>query len=287
MRLLHVVGARPNYMTMAPVILASERWNSDGARGDRTPAARSDSNPSVCFSQALVHTGQHYDAELSDVFFAELGLRSPDHHLGVGSGSHAVQTARVLERIEPLLEFQPNIVLVPGDVNSSMAVALACVKLHIPVAHLEASLRSHDRLIPEEHNRVVIDHAADLLFTTCRDAGGNLRDEGIATDRASFVGNTMIDTLARLFPTAPARPAGPVLALGRHDHGRLLRPRLGRVHGAPRRPRAAALHAPGAGRDDRQMPPQHPRLAVLRRAAHEGGARLSPQAEPAHRQPVL
>ena len=190
--LLHVVGARPNYMKMAPVILAAESWN-EAAQATR-------------FSQVLVHTGQHYDPVLNDVFFEDLGLRAPDHHLGVGSGSHAVQTARVLERIEPLLlEVRPDLVLVPGDVNSSMAVALACVKLHLPVAHLEAGLRSYDREMPEEHNRVVIDHVADLLFTTCRDADENLLREGVPAERIRFVGNTMIDTLDRLLPAARAR----------------------------------------------------------------------------------
>lgn len=199
--LLHVVGARPNYMKMAPVILAAERWN--------------EGSPAIRFRQVLVHTGQHYDPVLNDVFFEDLGLRAPDHHLGVGSGSHAVQTARVLERIEPLLrEIRPDLVLVPGDVNSSMAVALACAKLRLPVAHLEAGLRSYDREMPEEHNRVVIDHVADLLFTTCRDAGENLRREGVPAERIHFVGNTMIDTLDRLLPAARAREEAVRLSVG-------------------------------------------------------------------------
>jgi UDP-N-acetylglucosamine 2-epimerase (non-hydrolysing) len=204
--LLHVVGARPNYMKMAPVILAAERWNEGAAAGGARDAGAGAAQPPVRFTQILVHTGQHYDPVLNDVFFDDLGLRAPDHHLGVGSGSHAVQTARVLERIEPLLEeIRPDLVLVPGDVNSSMAVALACVKLHLPVAHLEAGLRSYDREMPEEHNRVVIDHVADLLFTTCRDADENLVREGVPAERIRFVGNTMIDTLDRLLPAARAR----------------------------------------------------------------------------------
>ena len=208
--LLHVVGARPNYMKMAPVILAAERWN-DATRAEGAAAAP----PAVRFSQVLVHTGQHYDPVLNDVFFEDLGLRTPDYHLGVGSGSHAVQTARVLERIEPLLlKLRPDLVLVPGDVNSSMAVALACVKLHLPVAHLEAGLRSYDREMPEEHNRVVIDHVADLLFTTCRDADENLLREGVPAERIRFVGNTMIDTLDRLLPTARAREESVRLTVG-------------------------------------------------------------------------
>jgi UDP-N-acetylglucosamine 2-epimerase (non-hydrolysing) len=206
--LLHVVGARPNYMKMAPVILAAERWNEGAEAGgeEAVVPAGGAAAPAVRFAQVLVHTGQHYDPVLNDVFFDDLGLRAPDHHLGVGSGSHAVQTARVLERIEPLLqEIRPNLVLVPGDVNSSMAVALACVKLHLPVAHLEAGLRSYDREMPEEHNRVVIDHVADLLFTTCRDADENLAREGVPAERIRFVGNTMIDTLDRLLPAARAK----------------------------------------------------------------------------------
>jgi UDP-N-acetylglucosamine 2-epimerase (non-hydrolysing) len=204
---LHIVGARPNYMKMAPVILAAERWNDAGGTvHDEVAGSGSAACPGIRFSQVLVHTGQHYDPVLNDVFFEDLGLRAPDHHLEVGSGSHAVQTARVLERIEPLLlEVDPDLVLVPGDVNSSMAVALACVKLRVPVAHLEAGLRSHDREMPEEHNRVVIDHVADLLFTTCRDADDNLLREGVPADRIRFVGNTMIDTLDRLLPAARAR----------------------------------------------------------------------------------
>jgi UDP-N-acetylglucosamine 2-epimerase (non-hydrolysing) len=193
-------------MKMAPVILAGERWNeaADSSAGDATTAGAA--APPVRFAQVLVHTGQHYDPVLNEVFFEDLGLQAPDHHMGVGSGSHAVQTARVLERIEPLLlEVHPDLVVVPGDVNSSMAVALACAKLHVPVAHLEAGLRSYDREMPEEHNRVVIDHVADLLFTTCRDADENLLREGVPAERIRFVGNTMIDTLDRLLPAARAR----------------------------------------------------------------------------------
>jgi UDP-N-acetylglucosamine 2-epimerase (non-hydrolysing) len=201
--LLHVVGARPNYVKMAPVILAAERWNSSAG------------GTSIRFEQVLVHTGQHYDLVLNDVFFDELGLRAPDHHLGVGSASHAVQTARVLERIEPLLQqVKPNMVLVPGDVNSSLAAALACVKLHVPVAHVEAGLRSYDREMPEEHNRVMIDHVADVLFTTCRDADENLLREGVPAERLHFVGNTMIDTLDRLLPAAREREAAVRQRLG-------------------------------------------------------------------------
>jgi len=205
--LLHVVGARPNYMKIAPIVLAGERWNqtvvslADGATGVADPVPRS----AIHFTQLLVHTGQHYDRELCDLLFEDLGLREPDHALGVGAASPITQTARVMERLEPLLSsLRPDLVLVPGDVNSSMAAALACVKLRIPVAHVEAGVRSYDREMPEEHNRVVIDHLADILYAPCSEAVDNLLGEGIPAERITFVGNTMIDTLDRLLPAAMA-----------------------------------------------------------------------------------
>src|SRR5665647_1564329 len=148
--ILHVCGARPNFVKVAPVMAAVEAWNAAGAR------ARSSSEPAVSFAQTLVHTGQHYDAGLSDVFFAQLGLPEPDYHLGVGSGSHAAQTAHVLEGLEPvLLQERPDLVMVVGDVNSTVAAALCATKLDIPVAHVEAGLRSGDRSMPEELNRLL------------------------------------------------------------------------------------------------------------------------------------
>jgi UDP-N-acetylglucosamine 2-epimerase (non-hydrolysing) len=187
-------------MKVAPVMAAVEAWNTS-----RAEAAGPDGVPfaPVRFSQTLVHTGQHYDPGLSDVFFAQLGLPHPDHHLRVGSGSHAVQTAQVLERLEPvLLEEAPDLVVVVGDVNSTIAAALCATKLGIPVAHVEAGLRSGDRGMPEELNRLLTDQLADLLFTTERSAAENLAREGIDAAKVHFVGNTMIDTLERLLPQA-------------------------------------------------------------------------------------
>ena len=214
-KILYVVGARPNFVKVAPVVAATEAWN-DGPRG-RT----------VSFERVLVHTGQHYDPLLSDVFFEQLALPAPDEYLGVGSASQAQQTARFLEALEPtLLEHRPDLVLVPGDVNSTCAGALAAAKLNIPVAHLEAGLRSGDRSMPEEINRIVADHLSDLLLTTCADADANLLHEGVAQERIVRVGNTMIDSLVRLRAFAEASvsatrarlgmPPGPFLLVTLH-----------------------------------------------------------------------
>jgi UDP-N-acetylglucosamine 2-epimerase (non-hydrolysing) len=176
MKILQVVGTRPNFMKVAPVMRALAD----------SPEVR----------QVLVHTGQHYDHRMSDAFFADLELPPPDHFLGVGSGTHAQQTARVMLNLEPLLlEESPDLILVPGDVNSTLAAALTAAKVGIPVAHLEAGLRSWDRTMPEERNRVLTDHLADLLLTPSRDADENLLNEGIDRHRIAFVGNTMIDSL--------------------------------------------------------------------------------------------
>lgn len=187
--ILHVVGARPNFVKAAPVI--------------RALAARKG------VRQTLVHTGQHYDANMSDVFFVQLGVPAPDVSLGVGSGSHALQTAQVLQGLEPvLMEKKPDAVVVYGDVNSTAAAALAAAKLRIPLAHVEAGLRSGDRDMPEELNRLITDQLADLLLTPSKDADRNLAREGIPSSRVKFVGNAMIDTLIRLLPAAK-RPASP------------------------------------------------------------------------------
>jgi len=179
MKILHVVGARPNFMKIAPIMHAMSRYP------DR-------------LAQILVHTGQHYDDEMSQVFFDDLGLPQPDVYLGVGSGSHAEQTAKVMLAFEPVLKEQkPDLVLVVGDVNSTLACALVCAKMDVPVAHVEAGLRSFDRTMPEEINRVLTDQIADLLFTTERDADENLRREGVTEEKIHFVGNVMIDTLLR------------------------------------------------------------------------------------------
>ena len=173
---VHVVGARPNYMKVAPLYAELER------RG--------------AVEQRLVHTGQHYDASVSDVFFAELPLPEPHVKLEVRSGTHGAQTARALDRLEQtFLELEPDLVVVPGDVNSTLAAALAAVKLHIPVCHLEAGLRSFDWAMPEEHNRRLTDHVSSLLLTHSEEAHENLAAEGIPADRIAFIGNTMIDTL--------------------------------------------------------------------------------------------
>jgi UDP-N-acetylglucosamine 2-epimerase (non-hydrolysing) len=179
---LYVLGARPNFVKMAPVIAELRRRVPDGRH-------------------VVVHTGQHYDDSMSRIFLDELAVGEPDHMLGVGAASHAVQTARVMERIEPVLvEHAPDMVVLPGDVNSTLAAALVAVKLGLPIAHVESGLRSFDRSMPEEINRIVADEFAELLFVHCDDAVRNLRDEGISHARVHFVGNTMIDTLARLEP---------------------------------------------------------------------------------------
>lgn len=155
--------------------------------------------------QQLVHTGQHYDPNMSDVFFRQLGLPKPDVNLGIGSGSHAVQTAEAMVKLEEFfLAERPDLVLVYGDVNPTAAATLVCAKLHIPVGHVEAGLRSFDRTMPEEVNRLVTDQLADLLFTPSPDGDENLAREGVDEAKVHFVGNVMIDTLVRLLPQAEA-----------------------------------------------------------------------------------
>jgi UDP-N-acetylglucosamine 2-epimerase (non-hydrolysing) len=191
-----VAGARPNFMKVAPILRALE-------------------SAAVGFSARLVHTGQHYDESMSQVFFRDLGIREPDVHLGVGSGTHGQQTARILAAYEEHLlaiEPRPRAVVVVGDVNSTMACTLAAVKLGIPVAHVEAGLRSFDRTMPEEINRLVTDALADLLLVSEPAGEENLRREGIAEDRIRYVGNVMIDTLAR--ELSGARASGTLERLG-------------------------------------------------------------------------
>jgi UDP-N-acetylglucosamine 2-epimerase (non-hydrolysing) len=180
MRILYIIGTRPNFVKTAPVI---------GALRERHPEGR----------HAIVHTGQHYDRLMSEVFLEELGVPAPDHMLEVGSGSHSAQTARTMERLEPvLLDERPDLVMVPGDVNSTLAAALTAVKMGIPVAHIESGLRSFDMTMPEEVNRIVADRFAEWLFLHSTDATLNLRAEGIPEERMHMVGNTMIDTLVAL-----------------------------------------------------------------------------------------
>jgi len=188
-KVLHVVGARPNFMKVAPVMRALA---AHGAK----------------LEQRLVHTGQHYDEAMSRVFFDELGIAPPDDNLEVGSGSHAAQTAEIMLRFEPvLLRFRPDWLVVVGDVNSTMAATLVATKLGIRTAHVEAGLRSFDRGMPEEINRLVTDALADLLLTPSPDADENLRREGVAEARIRQVGNVMIDTLAANLERARARQA--------------------------------------------------------------------------------
>ena len=178
MKVLNVVGARPNFMKIAPIV--EEMKNTPGLDG------------------VLVHTGQHYDEGMSDVFFRDLGIPVPDVHLGVGSGTHAEQTARIMVEFEKVcFSEKPDLIVVVGDVNSTMACAIVAAKLLIPVAHVEAGLRSFDRTMPEEINRLVTDALAELLFTTSRDADENLKREGAEPSKIHFVGNVMIDTLLK------------------------------------------------------------------------------------------
>jgi UDP-N-acetylglucosamine 2-epimerase (non-hydrolysing) len=175
-KVLHIVGARPNFMKVAPIHRAiSER----GA-----------------LQQCLVHTGQHYDVKMSDVFFTDLGMPAPDIHLGIGSGSHAEQTAKVMIELEKVfLAQKPDLVSVVGDVNSTLAAALVAVKMHIPIAHVEAGLRTFDNRMPEEVNRILTDRISDLLLTPSADADANLIREGLEPSRIRLVGNVMIDSL--------------------------------------------------------------------------------------------
>lgn len=180
-RLLSVIGARPNYMKVAPLL--------------REFAKCAD------FESILVHTGQHYDDAMSAIFFQDLGIPKPAFNLKVGSASHAVQTAKIMKRFEEVCgQLQPRLVIVAGDVNSTLACSLTAAKLQIPVAHIEAGLRSFDRSMPEEINRVVTDSISDLLFTTEESGNRNLRHEGVAEEKIHFVGNTMIDSLVQCYP---------------------------------------------------------------------------------------
>ena len=188
-RLMQVVGARPQFVKLAPVSRAIAKANAAGAR----------------IENFTVHTGQHYDPAMSDVFFTELGIPQADLDLGVGSGSHGRQTARMLEGLEAaVLEHRPDLVLTYGDTNSTLAATLAAAKLHVPVAHVEAGLRSFNRRMPEEANRLVADHLSDLLFAPTPEGMTNLSREGLA-DRARQVGDVMLDAIRAFAPVALAR----------------------------------------------------------------------------------
>src|SRR5215203_3942145 len=201
LKVINVVGARPNFMKVAPIVAAMKK--------------RPDT-----FLPLVVHTGQHYDSAMSDSFFRDLDLPQPDIHLGVGSGSHAAQTAAVMERFEPVvLSEKPDWVLVVGDVNSTIACALVCVKLGIKVAHVEAGLRSRDRTMPEEINRLLTDQIADLLLTPSPDADVNLLAEGIPKERIRFVGNIMIDSLFKNLERARESKIKSELGLAENEYG--------------------------------------------------------------------
>ncbi|MCS4049245.1 non-hydrolyzing UDP-N-acetylglucosamine 2-epimerase [Salinibacter ruber] len=198
-KILSVVGARPNFMKVAPLHRALEE--REGVESQ------------------IVHTGQHYDEEMSDVFFRQLGLPEPDVYLGVGSGTHAKQTAHVMTAFEEVVfDEGPDVIVVVGDVNSTVACSLVTAKCHVPVAHVEAGLRSGDRDMPEEVNRVVTDQLSDYLFVTEPSGVENLRAEGIADDKIHFVGNVMIDSLVQFRKKAQQRPILENLGLGDADY---------------------------------------------------------------------
>lgn len=193
MKIILVAGARPNFMKIAPLMHEFKRMKE---------------NEAVDVSPLLVHTGQHYDISMSQIFFQELGIPQPDINLEVGSQSHAKQTAAIMDRFEDVcMTERPDWVVVVGDVNSTMACALVAAKMHIRVAHVEAGLRSFDRTMPEEVNRIVTDALADLLLTPSRDADQNLLQEGVAPEKIKFVGNIMIDTLTANLAAARAKKA--------------------------------------------------------------------------------
>ena len=198
-KILSVVGARPNFMKIAPIV---HRFRT-------RPEVR----------HVLVHTGQHYDQNMSKVFFEELEIPAPDIHLGVGSGSHAQQTAKVMMQFEAVLQSEtPDLVLVVGDVNSTLAATLVATKMGVPVAHVEAGLRSFDRTMPEEINRLVTDAIADLLLTPSRDGDENLLREGVDPSRIRFVGNVMIDSLLKFLPRARATQAWAAHGFAKGDY---------------------------------------------------------------------
>jgi UDP-N-acetylglucosamine 2-epimerase (non-hydrolysing) len=222
MKIMSVVGARPNFMKAAPIIAAIRKHNDRVASANGNGGART---ASELIQHVLVHTGQHYDRLMSDSFFADLDLPKPDAHLGVGSGSHAAQTAEIMRKFEQvLLQEKPDVLVLVGDVNSTVACALVAAKIAYDdsetrplIAHVEAGLRSFDRTMPEEINRILTDHLADLLFVTEESGLRNLASEGIPAAKVHLVGNTMIDSL--LACKDKAESSGILDALGLHKRG--------------------------------------------------------------------
>lgn len=201
-KIVSIVGARPNFMKIAPIHRAFQKE-------DQTK-----------YVHTIVHTGQHYDAKMSDAFFADLDMPTPSYFLGVGSGSHAVQTAKTIIELEKVfLEDRPDLVLVPGDVNSTLAATIVATKMGIPVGHIESGLRSFDRTMPEELNRIATDVLSDLLFVTEQSGLDNLRNEGIDSTKVHFVGNTMIDSLHYALPKADIKSTLEQLGLNKKSFG--------------------------------------------------------------------
>ncbi|MGD1108546.1 MAG: UDP-N-acetylglucosamine 2-epimerase (non-hydrolyzing) [Terracidiphilus sp.] len=221
-KIMIVVGARPNFMKAAPII-AAIRDHNDRVAG--SPSRTRSNQAQIAFQCVLVHTGQHYDAAMSDQFFADLRIPKPDVHLGVGGGSHAAQTAEIMKRFEEALEREkPDLLIVVGDVNSTLACALVAAKISYDtsgsrplIAHVEAGLRSFDRGMPEEINRIVTDHLANLLFVTEESGIRNLRQEGVEDHKIHFVGNTMIDSLLAFKDQARRSPILSALGLRAGD----------------------------------------------------------------------
>ena len=181
-KIISVVGARPNFIKIAPIHRSFQKYKSD-------------------INHLICHTGQHFDEKMSKVFFDELQMPKPDFYLGLGGGSHALQTSRIMVEFEKiLLDEKPDLVIVPGDVNSTIAASLVSSKLHIPVAHVEAGLRSFDKKMPEEVNRVLTDHISDYLFVTEKSGITNLKKEGVSDAKVYFTGNVMIDSLVNFMP---------------------------------------------------------------------------------------
>ena len=247
-KVLCVVGARPNFMKMAPLLAAMRRRPDD-------------------FEPILVHTGQHYDAVMSDVFFAQLGMQAPDIHLGVGPGSQATQTGKIMVALEEVVaDRQPDLMLVVGDVNSTLAAAVVAAKASIATAHVEAGLRSFDRRMPEEINRIVTDCLASFHFVTEESGVANLRHEGADPKRIFMVGNVMIDTLNALLPAIEKRHMAAELGLEKGGYGVVTLHRPSNVDDGPQ----LARLVDALGRIGSRLPlvfPAHPRTAERLRKA--------------------